>query len=635
MNKPANFSDEAFSAYDELERGVYHALETYANVHRGNGHHAMVTTRLFEQAREIVLEHLGLSKTKYEVIFCSPRFATKLMSQLKPGAYECLSGNDLGLSVGIRALAVQRNAFPAGPPINSGGGTTRLISRNWVIWDRAPGKFEAGTPAIINIIAFARAIRMIRKYGKDIFLEKKSQPLTSGEILFHDNLSDASGHSLLTTLRQTLIGRDVLVPTVDGPRPFINLDNAASTPTFLPVWDAFRLAWRQDPQIQKEIAGATKSVCAQFLDAPPEKFDVLFTLNTTEAINLVAESLGRENEKDTEPVILNTLLEHNSNELPWRLLQGHSLLRMPVNDEGFVDHDELEKTLSDYNEKALFGKKRIRLMALCGASNVIGVFNDIAAISSIVHRYGARLLVDAAQLAAHRGISMEKCGIDYLAFSAHKIYAPFGTGVLIARKGMLHFSPAELAEIRSSGEENAGGIAALGKALILLQRIGLDVIQAEEQTLASRLLQGLTKIPGLEVYGIRDHESPAFARRGGVFVFGLKGFLPAKLAGELTARGGIGLRYGCHCSHLLIKHLLHIPPSLEWVQGTLLHLFPKLSLPGLARISLGIQNTEKEVDTLLRLLNQLANEPKTKSSRAAREEINRQLEECAVEATRE
>jgi selenocysteine lyase/cysteine desulfurase len=99
-----------------------------------------------------------------------------------------------------------------------------------------------------------------------------------------------------------------------------------------------------------------------------------------------------------------------------------------------------------------------------------GVFNNLEEISRIVHLYGTRLLVDAAQLVAHRKVEMERCGIDYLVFSAHKVYAPFGTGVMVVRKGLLNFSPEELELIRSSGEENAVGIVALGKALVLLQR---------------------------------------------------------------------------------------------------------------------------------------------------------------------
>ncbi len=147
-------------------------------------------------------------------------------------------------------------------------------------------------------------------------------------------------------------------------------------------------------------------------------------------------------------------------------------------------------------------------MAVSGASNVLGTCNDLAEISRIVHRYGARLLVDAAQLVAHRKVEMAGCGIDYLAFSAHKVYAPFGTGVLVARKGLLNFSPAELALIHSSGEENVGGIAALGKALVLLQRIGLDVIQEEEQALTGRALRGLAQDSGPQ--GLRD-QGPGLA----------------------------------------------------------------------------------------------------------------------------
>ena len=202
-------------------------------------------------------------------------------------------------------------------------------------------------------------------------------------------------------------------------------------------------------------------------------------------------------------------------------------------------------------------------MAVSGASNVLGAFNDLAEIGRIVHKYGARLLVDAAQMVAHRKVRWQACGIDYLAFSAHKVYAPFGTGVLLARKGLLHFSPAELELIQSSGEENAGGIAALGKALVLLQRIGLDVIQAEEQALTARALRGLAQIPGLTVYGVKDPDSPRFARKGGVIVFGLKDRMPDRVAKELAERGGIGVRYGCHCAHMLVKHVLNVSPLLE------------------------------------------------------------------------
>jgi selenocysteine lyase/cysteine desulfurase len=218
--------------------------------------------------------------------------------------------------------------------------------------------------------------------------------------------------------------------------------------------------------------------------------------------------------------------------------------------------------------------------------------------------------VDAAQLIAHRQVEIEHCEIDYLAFSAHKAYAPFGTGVLIARQGLLKLSPVELEAIRSSGEENVGGIAALGKALVLLQRIGFDVIQAEEQALTARALRGLKQIPGITPFGIIDPDSPNFQHKGGVIVFRVEGLMANRVAKELAERGGIGVRSGCHCAHMLVKRLLHVSGPLEQFQRVMLTLFPKLALPGVTRISLGLENSAEDVDTVLHVLNQIARQPK-------------------------
>jgi selenocysteine lyase/cysteine desulfurase len=598
------------AAFPELEQGVYAALETYSNVHRGTGHNSMVTTHLFEQAREIVLEYFGLKKGRYTVIFCSPRRAAMLTKFLEPGSYQSISSNDIGLPLGIRALAVKRKALPQGVPFQTGGGTTRLISPGWVIWAGEPDKFEAGTPAIINIIAFAKALSMIRRSGNNIFLNSASGELSAADILYEDELKKYSGLELLIELRQTLIGKDIRVPTLGGFKPFVNLDNAASTPSFGPVWDAVRKTWAQPVRVQQEIIHGVRSICAEVLGAPLDMFDMLFTSNTTEAINLAAENVSREYEQDTEPVLLNTLLEHSSNDLPWRQVPRHSLIRLSVDAEGFIDLNELDMLLRTYNKECLHGKKKIRLVAVSGGSNVLGVCNNLAGISRIVHLYGASLLVDAAQLVAHRKVEMEGCGIDYLAFSAHKVYAPFGCGMLLARKGLLKFSPAELELIRSSGEENAGGIAGLGKALVLLQRISMDVIQKEEQALTGYAMRGLKQIPGLRIYGVQDPDSPVFARKVGVIVFSLKGSMPNKLANELAISGGIGVRYGCHCAHLLVKHILQVGPRLESFQRILLTLFPMISLPGIDRVSLGIENSKEDVDTLIHVLDNIARKSK-------------------------
>lgn len=639
--KVASAKDKAAEAFAELERGVFVALENYSNVHRGSGHNSMVSTQLFEHAREIVLEYLDLKKNKYVVIFCSPRRAGLLKVQLDPESYKLVSSQGIGLSLGVIALAVRRKALPKGVPFQAGGGTARLVAPGWVVWAQAPDRFEAGTPAIVNIIAFAKTLRIMRKFGSEVFRVATTEKLSATEILYHDELEKYSGNELLARLRQTLIGRGVLVPTMEGSKPYINMDNGASTPTFTPIWNAVRQTWRQSAEIQQEIVQEVRSICANVLGAPLTDYEIIFTSNTTEAINLAAESLTSAPEQDIEPVVLNTLLEHNSNDLPWRMVPGFSLIRLPVDDDGFIDLNGMDAVLRAYNQDNQHGKQRIKLVAVSGASNVLGVFNDLAEISSIVHRYGAHLLVDAAQLVAHRKVDMKTGEIDYLAFSAHKVYAPFGCGVLVVRKGLLNFSPAEMELIQSSGEENPGGIAALGKSLLLLQRIGLDLIYEEEQALTKHALKGLAQIAGIKIYGIKDPNSPGFARKGGVTVFSLKGMMPDKLAKQLAEQRGIGVRFGCHCAHLLVKHLLKISPPLERFQGIIVRLFPRLNLPGVVRVSLGIENTKEEIDTLIRTLGIIAGNNRKNAasgdngiSTVTQTEVRKQMKDFAREVCR-
>ena len=598
--------NETAAAFAELEESVYAALETYSNVHRGSGHNSIVTTHLYEHARDIVLEYLGLNKGRYVVIFCSHLRAEMLRSQLRPKSYRCISSLDIGLSLGVMAMAVKRNALPGGPPFQPGGGTARLVSPGRITWAQVPGRFEAGTPAIVNVIAFAKALQLIRHSVDHAFRHTADEGLAPAELLYHDELEKYSGQELLHELRKFLIGRDARVPTRQGLKSFVNLDNAASTPTFTPVWDAFRHTLCQPIPSQQAVIPEVRSICAGVLGAPLTAYDVIFTSNTTEAINLIAESQCGTYEPGIETVVLNTCLEHNSNELPWRFASCCSLIRLPVDDEGIIDLQEMEKLLWAYNQNRQHANKRIRLVTVSGASNVLGVFNDLPAISRIVHQYGAHLLVDAAQLVAHRRVDMEEWGIDYLAFSAHKVYAPFGCGVLVARKGLLNFSPSRWEIIRSSGEENAAGIAALGKSLLLLQRIGMNLIMEEEQALTSRALKGMAQIPGLQLYGIKDPGSPAFALKGGVIAFTVGDMMSSRVARELARQGGIGIRSGCHCAHLLIKRLVNISPTLARFQHMILLLSHKIELPGLARVSLGIENSTEDVDAVIKVLDGIA-----------------------------
>jgi selenocysteine lyase/cysteine desulfurase len=565
----------------------------------------MVSTHLFEQAREIVLVHLGLKKSRYAVIFCTPRGADVLKEKISPEKCQVLSSQEFGLSLGVSALVADRKILKGITPVHTGGGTTVLMSPGWIIWAAAPERFEAGTPAIINIIAFARALVMIKKYGNGIFFNVTPQKLSAYDILHGDKLEKFSGQELLDELRKTLIGRGKQVPTAEGLRPYINFDNSASTPTFEPIWDTFRQTLLQNDQTKHDIINEVKSICARVTGSPADKYDLIFTSNTTEAINLAAESISRESDNPDELVVLSSMLEHSSNDLPWRMI-SNSVIRLSIDENGFVDIKEMDRLLDEYNQKSLHGNKRIKIVAVSGASNVMGSFSNIEEISRTVHKYGAQLLIDAAQLIAHRKIETDKWGIDWLAFSAHKVYAPFGTGVLVARKGLINFKPDELEQIRLSGEENAGGIAALGKSLLLIERIGFDLIQEEEKALTKRALNGLNKIDGLKVYGISDPESPLFSQKGGVIVFFLKGIMSNNVAEALAVQRGIGIRSGCHCAHILVKHILGVSPGLERFQKVIFNLFNGLRPPGVARVSFGIENNAEEVDIFLSVMKNIA-----------------------------
>ena len=600
--------------WSQLEQSVLSALETYSNVHRGSGYHSQVTTHLFEQARVVVLEYLGLSKSTYEVIFCSPRRSELITRELGRDHYRLLSSKEIGLALGVRAIAIKRGSIPRKIVYDTGGGTTRLISKEWVIWAGTPDRFEAGTPAIINVIAFAKALRLIKHYGSDIFKESRQALMNVQDLLYRDELGRDTGKALLEELKKRLIGNQSNVPTTSYEQLFVNLDNSASTPTFGPIWNSFRQGLKQPQQIQDEIVEEVRRICANALGAPAEEYDIFFTSNTTEAINLVAESLGRESESEVEPVILNTLLEHSSNDLPWRMIPGATLIRINVDRDGLIDHVEMERLVSEYNQEGQYGTKRVKLVAISGASNVLGICNNLKEISQIVHKYGAHLLVDGAQLVAHRKIDMEATGIDYLAFSGHKVYAPFGCGALIVRKELLRFSKETAAQIQSSGEENFAGIAALGKALQLLQQVGMDVVEAEEQRLTAYLLQSLSRIPGLKIHGIGAKDNPHFSQKLGVVAIELKGKMANEIAKKLALFGGIGVRYGCHCSHIIVKHILGVSPGLERFQKVMLTILPKVQLPGVLRVSLGIQNTRDDVNRLVQTLEKIASKGNHSSS---------------------
>ncbi len=614
-DKHLAYASNSQNVFHELTNSIYSALETYSNVHRGSGHFSKVTTRLFEKAREIVLDYLGLSERRYTVIFGSALRAYKFSDILKPGTYTSLCSSEFGLNLGVSALAIRKNALPSGIPFVSGGGNTRLYGADWVMWADTPEKFEAGTPAIINIIAFAKALKIIKQEGADVFNNIDPVKIGAGEISGMSPLGAKCGKELLEEMRNSISGKGILVPTTEGPTTFVNLDSSASTPALKPATETFLQMLAQPKAVRQEVLSEARKICAGFLNAPESDYEIIFTSNTTESINIVAHDEPKLSETGEEPVILSSILEHSSNDLPWRYVHGASVIRLSTDEDGFFDLHELESLLRAYNRDHHYGRKRINMVAISGASNVLGSCNDLYAAGKLVKKYGARLLVDAAQLAAHRKIDMQAMKADFLVFSGHKMYAPFGAGVLVARKGMLQYGQDEMGLIKSSGEENAGGIAALGRSMLILQRIGFQLIEEEERSLTAKVLTSLAGLPGVKIYGIMDAESLRFRQKTAVIAFDVKNYMASSIARKLAYQGGIGIRFGCHCAHLTVKHILNFTPAQEKIQKMVLRLLPIIPLQGMSRVSFGIHNSEHDADRLIHVLRRIV--LKSKQSKEA------------------
>jgi selenocysteine lyase/cysteine desulfurase len=600
--------------FQELERGIKVALETYSNVHRGTGHNSLITTYLYERARKIILEHLKLEESTYIVIFCSLLRLIALKRYFKTEKSVTLSSKDIGLPLGLRAFIVKRTDLSRKSPSHTGGGMVSMVYSRTALWAADPDRYEAGTPNIINAITFAKALLLRDQFGDNIFNTKSDHPLSAKKILYQDELLDIKGFQLLKELRKTLIGYNNKVPIRGGDSKYINLDNAASTPTFSPIWNVVRQILHQPERIQRKIISEVKEICQTFFDFSQDEHDLIFTSNTTEAINICVQNLIDYLEDDTEPIIINSILEHNSNELPWRYIPKVTLKRLSIDKDGFIDLNSLENILMKYNTKKNLGNKRVKIVSISGASNVLGSYNDITEISRLAHKYGAYILVDGAQLVAHSKISLKDSNIDFFAFSGHKMYAPFGTGGLIYKKELFKRKQSELRKIKLSGEENVIGIASVGKALNLLERIGLDVIESFERELTQKALIELQKVNSVEIYGVKNPLSPKFKQRGGTLVFSLKKVPHNLVAKELAEIGGVGVRNGCFCAHLLVKDILKIPKFRLLGAWLGLRLLPKITnilLPGLVRVSFGIENVDSDVDFLITTLKYISKQPRS------------------------
>ncbi|MCX5712474.1 MAG: aminotransferase class V-fold PLP-dependent enzyme, partial [Candidatus Omnitrophica bacterium] len=587
----------------ELFRGIYETLKTYSNVHRGTSLFSQVTTLLYDGARNIVLNYIerlpGYGRNVYyHVIFGDERSLWKIIDTCLQGkeGYFTIFTNELGLAFGAGALVVANDLMVGFgglsyfTPPQPAGGTVRKLDSRGVVWADIPDRFEPGTPNIIGTIALAKMLSMIMEKNDENLFQGMVDESVEVEDFFV--MPELSGSELLEWLKGQLIRWESTVPGLDIDyqplkHTYIDFDNAASTPTFEPVWESAQMALRLSVDKFNQLIDRVKGIVGDFFGAPAQEYDVFFGRNTTDGISILKDSLSAQiKSQDSyveKPIIIITQLEHNSNLLPWTRSEDFMHITLDVNKEGFINIETLKRMLVRDGD-------RIVLLAVSGASNVLGTVNDIKAITDLAHKYGVKVLVDAAQFAAHLPINMLDSGIDYLAFSGHKMYAPFGCGGLVARKGTIigHEEPAHV---------NAAGLAGLGKSVLLLKKIGMDLIAREEKILVDYALAELKKaqqtLPQpyeLLVYGPADA-----AKRIGVIAFQVKGdfeFTKSNtlIAGILAAVSGVGTRVGCFCAHILVQSIL---PQHS----------PKIN--SLTRISFGLYNTIQEIDAFIIALSQI------------------------------
>ncbi|MFD6391848.1 aminotransferase class V-fold PLP-dependent enzyme [Nocardia sp. NPDC060259] len=378
-------------------------------------------------------------------------------------------------------------------------------------------------------------------------------------------------------------GADLQVPLVQGgTSTYANFDYAASAPALrqvtdrisqlLPYYASVHRGAGYASRISTECYEASRGAVARFVDACDDQV-VVFTRNTTDSLNLLAGCVPG------ETVVLD--IEHHANFLPWTA-HGRRVVRAA---------DTVEETIR--RVVAELCSKPAALLAVTGASNVTGEVLPLERLATIAHLCGARILVDAAQLAPHRRISLRENGIDYLAFSGHKLYAPFGAGVLVGRRDWLDAGEPYLAgggavrevgveqvewaaapQRHEAGSPNVLGAAAIAAACDALAAIDPTELVANERFLADRLRDGLAAIPGVDIVRIWS-DSPDCV---GIVAFTVAGYAPGQVAAYLSAEHAIGIRDGRFCAHPLLT---------------------RLGLDAALRASIGLGTTTTDVDRLI------------------------------------
>ena len=414
-----------------------------------------------------------------------------------------------------------------------------------------------------------------------------------------------------------LVGADVEVPLVTGEsRRYINLDYAASAPALEAVHDAVEelLGWyssvHRGAGFKSRVStaayeGARESI-RSFVNAPDDDA-IIITRNTTDSINLLAGTLP----EGTHVVAFAG--EHHANLLPWKRC-GVRYLPVP-------EAPEHVPAMVEEALRALPPCDDPHLVAVTGASNVTGEIWPVAEIARVAHANGARVFMDAAQLAPHAPIDMQRDGIDFLALSGHKLYAPYGAGALIGERDWLSAGDpflrgggavklvtvddtvwADLPDRQEAGSPNVIGAVALGVACDRLASVGMDLVAEEEAALLAYARERLAGIPTFEHYRIWPADHP----RVGLLTFNLRGLAYDLVAAALSAEHGIGIRHGCFCAHPLMMRLLRVDDSEARRLMDAERAGSHERLPGAARMSLGLGSTRADVDAFADALRAIA-----------------------------
>ncbi len=476
----------------------------------------------------------------------------------------------------------------------------------------------ARRPALVRVAAAARPARPARPalltLGAADPAGVSSRLLPTPSVMSNPTLPAAPTSSPDPSL--ALVGSDLTVPLVTGGRRrYVNLDYAASAPCLVRVKEAVDelLPWYSSVHrgagyksaLTTDAYEGARDAVRTFVGARGDDVAV-FTRNTTDAVNVLAAALPE------DCAVVGFAVEHHANLLPWR---RHDVTLLPAPAGPAEALERLEETLT----RRAAG--RDVLVSVTGASNVTGEIWPYAQLAEVAHRHGARVMLDAAQLAPHRAIDMTAAGVDYLALSGHKLYAPFGAGVLVGRPDWLGARApflagggavryvgtdtvvwSDLPDRQEAGTPNVIGAVALGVACRTLEAADRTGIAATEDALLDETRQRLAAVPGVAVYRLWPAEYPRIA----VLPFALDTLPYAQLAAALSAEHGIGVRHGCFCAHPLMVRLLGLDPAQEARLRDRLGRGLTTALPGAVRASAGLGTTRADLTALVDAVAELA-----------------------------